>query len=966
MPTDRVVRVFISSTFRDFERERDLVMRRVFPELRRRSAERGIEVIGIDLRWGITPEQAERGETLPICLSEIERCRPFFLALLGDRYGWTPGADAYTEALLETQPWLREHLEGCSVTELEIIHGVINRPDMVGRAVFLVRSSDWSAANGFGSASDRERAQVRALRARLGQAGHSPIECADPEAIAEQALESLWSAIDREFPAGDMPGPAELESRTHAAFARSRTRLFVGRDREVSRVAGVGSVPGGGCLVASESGLGKSAVLASAAQRCASAGDAVFEHYPGASSAASSLHAVLARLHAWIGRRLGEGPGLASEDDRRDDETLAASLPERLSELDRAMSAAGTRATIVIDALDRVAMEPHMPWLPAVLPPRVRLVMASTDPRHHGPAGRLGLEVLELAPLDRAEARALLASVLAHHRKRMPSECEAAILGHPLASTPIFLATVVGELCVSATHDSLSERVRLACSSTTVADAIMQVIRRVSGDLPDLPVFGVLASIRCSRDGLTEGELRGACSMTPSGWARIRSACEDLLHESDGRIRLRHAHVELACDAACMPSEDARRACHSALADWWLSQGPSTRAAFDMPTQLVGAGRTEDLRRVLSGAEWMASVLGTRPEAELLRLLNAAGMDTPSQVEHALAEQWPGWSEGLDDPARGSFAQSLGGFVGFVTNGSPLAVRLLSESLEIARRIDPDPAAIAIRLNNLGHELLAVRRPGEAVAAFAECLEIRTRILAPDHPHLMATFDNLGQAHASAGDLQAGIGFIRRALELRRGALGDAHPDTCTSKNNLAMTLLSAEAPGEAGPLLEESYTDSLARLGPDHPDSGIAAGNLGSWHAHHGDPVRARALLAEALDVHRRSLGTSHPYVAIGHARLSELDVVEAIRLRESGQLDAAAGRLEALLDMRIAEHGRESSEAATVHSALGETLARMGRIPGARRHLGLALEIRTRLLGVGDPATERVRRRIESLPGA
>ena len=33
-PTSRVVRVFISSTFRDFGEERDLLMKRVFPELR--------------------------------------------------------------------------------------------------------------------------------------------------------------------------------------------------------------------------------------------------------------------------------------------------------------------------------------------------------------------------------------------------------------------------------------------------------------------------------------------------------------------------------------------------------------------------------------------------------------------------------------------------------------------------------------------------------------------------------------------------------------------------------------------------------------------------------------------------------------------------------------------------------------------------------------------------------------------
>ena len=106
----RVVRVFISSTFRDFSVERDLLMKRVFPELRRRARSRFVEVIGVDLRWGITEEESQKGDTLPICLREIERSRPYFVCLLGERYGWTPAAGQYPKLLLEQQPWPRSKM----------------------------------------------------------------------------------------------------------------------------------------------------------------------------------------------------------------------------------------------------------------------------------------------------------------------------------------------------------------------------------------------------------------------------------------------------------------------------------------------------------------------------------------------------------------------------------------------------------------------------------------------------------------------------------------------------------------------------------------------------------------------------------------------------------------------------------------------------------------------------------------
>jgi nephrocystin-3 len=46
----RTVRVFLSSTVRDFAEERDLLVRKIFPELRRRCRERQVELVDVDLR----------------------------------------------------------------------------------------------------------------------------------------------------------------------------------------------------------------------------------------------------------------------------------------------------------------------------------------------------------------------------------------------------------------------------------------------------------------------------------------------------------------------------------------------------------------------------------------------------------------------------------------------------------------------------------------------------------------------------------------------------------------------------------------------------------------------------------------------------------------------------------------------------------------------------------------------------
>ncbi len=98
--------------------------------------QRQLYLTDVDLRWGVTEAEAEQGKVLAVCLEEIDRCRPFFLGLLGERYGWVPET-LPEEAVIEF-PWVDDR-KGHSVTELEILHGVLNNPEMAGRAFFFFR-----------------------------------------------------------------------------------------------------------------------------------------------------------------------------------------------------------------------------------------------------------------------------------------------------------------------------------------------------------------------------------------------------------------------------------------------------------------------------------------------------------------------------------------------------------------------------------------------------------------------------------------------------------------------------------------------------------------------------------------------------------------------------------------------------------------------------------------------------------
>lgn len=121
------VPVFISSTFLDMQPERDYLRDVVFPQLEESLRPMLIRPIPVDLRWGISPNNSEEKrkkqlDVLSVCLQEVERCLPFFIALLGDRYGWIPPEENVKEAMREVGAEF--DMEGLSVFALEITYAI--------------------------------------------------------------------------------------------------------------------------------------------------------------------------------------------------------------------------------------------------------------------------------------------------------------------------------------------------------------------------------------------------------------------------------------------------------------------------------------------------------------------------------------------------------------------------------------------------------------------------------------------------------------------------------------------------------------------------------------------------------------------------------------------------------------------------------------------------------------------------
>jgi hypothetical protein len=135
--SERQIRVFISSTFRDMKDEREELVKQVFPQLRYLCERRGVTWGEVDLRWGVTDEARAEGMLLPLCLAEIERCRPYFIGLLGERYGWVASSLSKQAALLSGRPERRRECLRLAqdVLDLSKRHGFGDLSAGIGRFV---------------------------------------------------------------------------------------------------------------------------------------------------------------------------------------------------------------------------------------------------------------------------------------------------------------------------------------------------------------------------------------------------------------------------------------------------------------------------------------------------------------------------------------------------------------------------------------------------------------------------------------------------------------------------------------------------------------------------------------------------------------------------------------------------------------------------------------------------------------
>ena len=163
--------IFVSSTFVDFQEERDILRYTVLPFLNSMGRQFGQEYGFIDLRWGVNTldmnEEESNREVLSVCLSEIDRCSPYMIVMLGSRYGYTPDLKIVYQILASHDETVANKMEypdyDISVTELEILYRIHKEKGNLDHVWFFFRESDEDREH----ADPEDLAKMDALKAMI-------------------------------------------------------------------------------------------------------------------------------------------------------------------------------------------------------------------------------------------------------------------------------------------------------------------------------------------------------------------------------------------------------------------------------------------------------------------------------------------------------------------------------------------------------------------------------------------------------------------------------------------------------------------------------------------------------------------------------------------------------------------------------------------------------------------------------
>lgn len=501
--SNREIRIFLSSTFVDLDAERSALIK-LFDKIKYDIREREVYLTVVDLRWGVTEEECKEGKVLSVCLNEIENSHPFFIGILGDRYGYAPSEkDLHRNPeLLERYPWLNNDVNaGLSITEIEMQYGALRQESDTDAAFFIKESSHHD-----------DNPRLTKLKEKiLTQDRFGAYSFKSIDDLCEKVSRAVYRIVDKYFPLSE---ESSRDSSSQATYINEFTRFYI-KNHEAYRVLDsfVENENEQFLVVTGESGIGKTALLTNWIRERTQSSLSVISYFIGDSIIDNSKHKVLGAIHTRLTNLLHETPSLDGASPTKEDvENLLIKAQNT-----------GKRLVLIVDAINQLVEQDRLTlleWFPTI-PRDTKVIFSSLDDDSVSIFERVGYSIFHLKPLREKERNEFIVSYLSLYGKKLNSGQQERILNDPQNANTLILKTLLNELISFGSYLHLDERIDYYLAANTRIEFFDRVIARHEHDFSanqDI-VRTVLSLVLLSKDGLSEDEILGITHFRLIDWS---------------------------------------------------------------------------------------------------------------------------------------------------------------------------------------------------------------------------------------------------------------------------------------------------------------------------------------------------------------------------------------------------------------------------------------------------------------
>lgn len=897
---NRQIRVFISSTFQDMQDERDELMKKTFPVLRQKAAERDVTLTELDLRWGITPEESESGKVVEICLREIENSVPFFVGIIGNRYGWIPSAGDLGEGLAERFSQVKGYVDRhLSVTEMEMQFGVLERKENM-HAFFYIKEQEGVSVD--------EPEKLAELKEKVRNNGRYPVSTySSIEDLAVQVENAFTKLLDDLYPEGAL-SELEKERIGQRAYLNRLCQNYIRTESNFAAIEEwVSDWEKHQLVITGASGLGKSALVANWIKEKLVSGEElpyrIIYHFVGNGGSLGSHGHVIKALCDEIRDRYGF-----------DTEDKEAKTDEKaLEELFNLVAAEGDKPlVIVLDAVNQIIDTEHskrLNWLP-IPPKKVKILFTTLEndetmevfkDRHY--------PVFTLHPLTKKQRREMVRQYLSLYSKKLQEGQVDRIVDDKQCKNTLVLKTLLDELVNFGIYEKLDEKIGIYLGASSVEAFYDILLKGYEEDFGEQFVKHILSLIAVSRNGLSEEEILAITHETPLHWSQFFCAIRQHLVVKNGLVSFAHSYIRLAVDARYVQNQvNWKKTCQEEIISFF-DKVKTHRAMDEIPYQLDIIGDTVRLHEYLVDLD----VFEYLQEKER-HILGKYWRELISSGQYSLAEYLP-IVENVDEARKAEIYATLSSFTRTTVVDSHLSKVFIEKALPFAK----DDEERANVLTYLGFASRLSADYNKALDYQIKSLDIRKALFGETHHSVASSYNNIGRIYIHLGDYEKALDYLEQALKIRLSLFGENHQAVAQSYSNIGMTYYHLEDIDNATKYQERALKIRLSLFGRNSPTTANSFNDLGILYSDSGDTRKALDYQEKALMIRLSLFGETNPVVATFYNNLG-------CTYENLGDHKKALEYQEKALKIRLSLFGENHSDVANSYRNIGYIYGELG----------------------------------------